>query len=215
LLKGIEKRYDADCTESQSQPVDLFDQVIAGSTLLDGIFTMFIGKDKSNTAFGSRGITWSNDFTSFQAGSSVVRVMQSSGVEAAGSWSSPSGVSGVLNQNGEGVLGYEVIGSEPTDLNGAEWVMNFDANFGENNLWVNNQNPENRTKSETIDEGNSSFFGLSYVKESTGGQTTNKNNDRKIGPVTSWAVNVFVRHDGQTTTVVGQVSKDSVTKEGI
>ena len=215
MLKGIEKRYDADCTESQSQTVDLFDQVIAGSTLLDGIFTMFVGKDKSNTAFGSRGITWSNDFASFQAGSSVIRVMQSSSVEAAGSWSSPSGVSGVLDQNGEGVLGYEVIGSEPTNLNGAEWVMNFDANFGENNLWVNNQNPENRTKSETIDEGNSSFFGLSDVKESTGGQSTNKNDDCKISPVTSRAVNVFVRHDGQTTTVVGQVSKDSVTKEGI
>lgn len=215
MLKGIDQRYNADCTESQSQPVDMFDQVITGSTLFDGVFAMFVGKNQGDTAFGSRGITWSDDFASFQAGSSVVGVMQSSGVEAAGSWCSPSGVSGVSNQNGEGVLGYEVISSKPTNLDSSEWVMNFDANFGEYNLWVNNQNPEDSTKGKTIDEGYESFFGLSDIEESTGGQTTNKNNDCKIGPVTSWAVNVFVRHDGQTTTVAGQVSKDSVTKEGI
>jgi hypothetical protein len=215
LLKGIDQRYNADCTESQSQPVYLFDQVITGSTLFDGVFAMFVGKNQGDTAFGSRGITWSDNLSAFQSGASVVRVVQSSGVEAAGSWCSPSGVSDVSNQNGEGVLGNEVISSKPTNLDGSEWVMNFDANFGENNLWVNNQNPENRTKRETIDEGNSSFFGLSDVKESTGGQSTNKNDDCKISPVTSRAVNVFVRHDGQTTTVAGQVSKDSVTKEGI
>jgi len=215
MIKGIEQRYNADCTESQSQPVDLLDQVIAGSTLFDSFFAVLVGQDQSDTAFGSRGVAGSDNFAGFQSGSSVVRVVQSSGVEAAGSWGSPSGVSGVLNQNGERVLGYEVIGSKPTNLYGSEWVMNFDTNFGEDNLWVHNQNPEDGAKGKTIDEGNETFFSLSDVKESTGGQSTNKNDDCKIGPVTSWAVNVFVRHDGQTTTVAGQVSKDSVTKEGI
>ena len=215
MLKGIEQRYYADCTESQSQPVDLFDQVIAGSTLFDSVFAVFVGKNQGDTAFGSRGVTGSDNLSAFQSGASVVRVVQSSAVESISSWGSPSGESRVLNQNGEGVLGYEVISSKPTNLDGSEWVMNFDANFGENNLWVNNQNPEDSTKGKTIDEGYESFFGLSDIEESTGGQSTNKNNDCKIGPVTSWAVNVFVRHDGQTTTVAGQVSKDSVTKEGI
>lgn len=215
MIKGIEQRYNADCTESQSQPVDLFDQVIASSTLFDSFFAVLVGQDQSDTAFGSRGVAGSDNFTGFQSGSSVVRVVESSGVESTGSWGSPSGVGGVLNQNGEGVLGYEVIGSKPTNLDGSEWVMNFDTNFGEDNLWMNNQNPEDGAKCKTIDEGNETFFGLSDVKESTGGQSTNKNDDCKIGPVTSWAVNVFVRHDGQTTTVAGQVSKDSVNKEGI
>jgi hypothetical protein len=215
LTKGIEQNSYAAQTNSDGQPVELFDQVFASRTLFDGVFPVLVGKDKSNTTFGSRGVARSNDLSRFQSGTSVIGGVVLSGVESIGSWGSPSRESGFFNQNGERVLGYEVIGSKPTNLYGSEWVMNFDSSCGEDNFWVNYKNPEDGHGSQAVDDGYVSFINHAGDVERSSSQAADKNNQSKISPVTSRAINIFVRHDGQTTTSNTKVSKEAVTKEGI
>lgn len=215
MTKGIEQnRYAAQASEN-GQPVQLLDQMIASRTLLDGILTVLVGKDEGYTGFGSRGVARSNNLSGFQASASVVSVVESSGDKSVSSWGSPSREFGFVHQNGERVLGYEVIGTQPTNLYGSEWVMDFDSSVCEDNLWMNNQNPEDHNCCQAVDDGDVTFINHSSTVERTGSKTADKKNQSKVSPVSSRAINIFVRHDGQTTTSNTKVSKEAVTKEGI
>jgi hypothetical protein len=215
LAKGIEQNSYAAQANQDGQPVELFDQVIASRTFADGIFAVLDSKNQGNATFGSRRVARSNNLPGLQASSSVVRGMQPSGIKSACCGGSPCGELGILDQDGESVFGYEVISSQPTNFDSSEWVMNLNTCLGENNLWVNNQNPEDCDSGKAVESGYVSFMGHSSEVVGTRGKSTNDNHQSKVSPVASRAVNVFVRHDGQTTTVDAKVSKDSFTKEGI
>ena len=214
MTKGIEQERSTAQAKCDGQPVELFDQVIASSTLFDGIFTVLQSKYQSNTALGSRRVARSNNFSGFQSGTSVIRGMESSGVDSISSWGSPSGEFGFIDQNGERVLGHEVIGFQPTNFDSSKRVMNFDTGVGVDNFWMNDENPEDGYDSETVQEGDGSFFDHAGEVKRPCCQSADNNNQSKVSPVTSGAINVFVRHDGQTTTVNTKYSKDSVTMEG-
>ena len=215
MTKGIEQnRYAAHASEN-GEPVQLFDQVIASGTLVDGFLTVLVGKDKSNTGFGFRGVTRSDNLSGFQSGSSVISVVKSFGDESVSSWGSPSRELGFFDQNGERVFGYEVISSQPTNLYGSEWVMNFDSSACEDNLWMDNENPEDHNCSKAVDDGDVAFMNHACCVKRTSSKTTDNKDQSKVSPVSSRAINIFVRHDGQTTTSNTKVSKEAVTKEGI
>lgn len=215
MTKGKQQNSYAAQANRNGQPVELFDQVAASCTLSDGVFAVLVGKDKGNTRFGSRGVARGDNLSSFQTSTSVVRGMVLSGVESVSSWGSPSRESRFLNKNGERVFGYKVIGSEPTNLDGSEWVMNLDSFAGVDDLWVDNQNPEDCHGSKAVDDGDVTFGNHSGGVERYCSKTADNNNHSKVSPVTSRAINIFVRHDGQTTTSTTKVSKEAVTKEGI
>lgn len=215
MTKGKEQNSYAAQASGNGQPVQLFDQMIASRTLLDGILTVLVSKDESNTGFGFRGVARSDNLSGFQTSSSVIGVVKSSGDESVSSWGSPSRELGFFDQNGERVLGYEIISSQPADFYGSEWIMNFDSSVRENNLWVNNQNPEDNNCCKAVDDGDVAFINHSCCIERTSSKTTDKKHQSKVSPVSSRAINIFVRHDGQTTTSNTKVSKEAVTKEGI
>lgn len=215
MIKGIEQNSYAAQANQDGQPVELFDQVIASRTFVDGILAVLVSENQGNATFGARRVTRSNNLPAFQTSSSVVRAMQPSAVESVCCGGSPCGELGILDQDGERVFGYEVISPEPANLDSSEWVMNFNTDLGEDNLWVNNQNPEDCDSGKAVDSGYVSFMGHSSEVVGTRGKSTNDDHQSKVSPVASRAVNVFVRHDGQTTTVDAKVSKDSFTKEGI
>ena len=215
MTKGKEQNSYAAQASSNGQPVELFDQVIASRTLLDGILTVLVSKDESNTGLGFRGVARSDNLSGFQSSSSVISVVESSGDESVSSWGSPSRELGFLNQNGEGVFGYEVISSQPTDFYGSEWIMNFDSSVRENNLWVNNQNPEDNNCCKAVDDGDVAFINHACCIEGTSSKTTDNKHQSKVSPVSPRAINIFVRHDGQTTTSSTKDSKAAVSKEGI
>jgi len=215
LTKGKEQNSYAAQASGNGQPVQLFDQVIASRTLLNGVLTVLVGKNQGNTGFGFRGVAGSDNLSGFQTSSSVIRVVKSSGDESVSSWGSPSGELGFFDQNGERVLSYEVISSQPTDFYGSEWIMNLDSSVRENNLWVNNQNPEDNNCCKAVDDGDVAFINHACCIEGTSSKTTDNKHQSKVSPVSSRAINIFVRHDGQTTTSNTQDSKAAVTKEGI
>lgn len=215
MTKGIEQNKNAAQASENGQPVQLLDQMIASRTLLNGILTVLVGKDKSNTGFGFRRVAGSDYLSGFQSSSSVISVMESSSNESVSSWGSPSGELGFVDQNGERVFGYEVFSSQPANLYGSEWVMNFDSSVCEDNLWVDNENPENHNCRQAVDDGDVAFINHACCIERTSSKTTDKKDQSKVSPVSSRAINIFVRHDGQTTTSNTKVSKEAVTKEGI
>lgn len=215
MTKGKEQNSYAAQAHRDGQPVQLFDQVIASRTLLDGFLTVLVSKDESNAGFGFRGVAGSDYLSGFQSGTSVISVVESSGNESVSSWCCPSGVSGFLDQDGERVFGDEIISSQPTDFDGAEWIMNLNSGSGENNLWVNDENPENRNNSKAVDEGDVSFTDHACCIKGSSSKSKDGNYQSKVSPVSSRAINIFVRHDGQTTTSNTKVSKEAVTKEGI
>lgn len=215
MTKGIEQnKYAAQASEN-GQPVQLLDQVIASRTLIDGFLAVLVSKNQSNTGLGFRGVARSDYLSGFQSSSSVVSVVKPSGYESVSSWGSPSGELGLVDQNGERVFGYEVIRSQPANLYGSEWVMNFDSGVCEDNLWMDNKNPEDHNCCKAVDDGDVAFVNHACCVERTSSKTTDNKDQSKISPVSSGTVNIFVRHDGQTTTSNTKVSKEAVTKEGI
>ena len=185
MTKGKEQNSYAAQANCDGRPVQLFDQVVASSTLSDGFFAVLVGKDKSNARFGSRGVARGDNLSSFQASTSVVRGMVFSGVESVSSWSSPSRESGFFDKDGERVFGYKVISGEPTNLDGSEWVMNLDSLLGEDNLWVDYKNPEDGHGSQAVDDSDVSFSNHVGGVERTCSKTADDNNYSKVSPVTS------------------------------
>ena len=215
MTKGKEQNSYAAQAHRNGQPVQLLDQVIASRTLVDGFLTVLVSKDESNAGFGLRGVAGSDNLSGFQSGTSVISVVESPGNESVSSWCCPSGVSGFFDQDGERVFGDEIISSKPTDFNGAEWIMNLNSGGGENNLWVNDENPENRNNSKAVDDGDVSFIDHACCIEGSSSKSKDGKYQSKVNPVSPRAINIFVRHDGQTTTSNTKVSKEAVTKEGI
>ena len=215
MTNGKEQNSYAAQAHRNGQPVQLLDQVIASRTLVDGFLTVLVSKDESNAGFGLRGVAGSDNLSGFQSGTSVISVVESSGNESVSSWCRPSGVPGFLDQDGERVFGDEIISSQPTDFDGAEWIMNLNSGSSENNLWVNDENPENRNNSKAVDEGDVSFIDHACCVERSSSKSKDGKYQSKVNPVSPRAINIFVRHDGQTTTSNTKVSKEAVTKEGI
>ena len=215
MTKGKEQNSYAAQASGNGQPVQLLDQVIASRTLFDGIFTVLVSKDESYTGFGSRGVARSDYLSGFQTSASVISVVESFGDQSVSGWGSPSAEFGFANQNGERVFGDVVVSSQPTNLDGSQWVVDFDSSACVDNFWVNNENPEDSNCCEAVDDGDVAFINHARCIERTSSKTTDKNDQSKVSPVSSGTVNIFVRHDGQTTTSNTKVSKEAVTKEGI
>ena len=207
MINGVEQKRNAAQTNGYGQPVDAFDQVVASSTLSYGFLTVFVSKDKSNARFGPRGVARSDNFPSFQSSSPVVGWVMLPGIESIGSWGSPSRELGFFYDNRERIFGYEVIGSEPTNLDVSEWIMNLDTFLGEDHLRVDHKNPEDGHGSQAVDDSHVSFEGHSGVVERSCSEAADENNQSKVSPVSSGAINVFVGHNGQNTTSSTKVSK--------
>ncbi len=215
MTKGKEQNTYAAQARGNGQPVELLDQVVASRTLFDGIFTVLVSKDESNTGFGSRRVARRNNLSGFQTGASVISVVESFGNKSVRSWGSPSTELRFTNQNGERVFGDEVISSQPANLDGSQWVVDFDSSACVDNFWVNNEDPEDNNCCKAVDDGDVAFINHACCIEGTSSKTTDNKDQSKISPVSSGTVNIFVRHDGQTTTSNTKVSKEAVTKEGI
>lgn len=202
-------------TNQDGQPIYLFDQMITGNSFFDGIFAVLHGENESNTTFGTRGVAGSNDFSSFQSGTSVVAGVKVALVKPIGSWSSPSGKLALINQNGKRVLGHKVTRFEPTHLDSPEGVVNFNSLCCVDDFWMDNKDPKNGSKCEAVYKRDESLLNHSYREVRTGRKAADQNNQNEVSPIASWAVNVIVRHDGQTTADASKVSLNSVTMEGI
>lgn len=214
MTKGENQYSYTDEADDNGLEVNLLDRVVAGGTFLNGVFTVSQSQNHGSATLSSRGVAGSDYLSGFQAGASVVRVMHVFALSA-GRWSSPSRNLGFLVNNGERVFGYEILGSKPTNLDGNERVVYFDATGCVDNFWLNDEYPKQSSDSKRINEGNESFLKLANSKVRAGGKATNNNDQREVNPSGSRAVNVIVGHEGQTIAGSLKVSTDSVTKEGI
>ena len=211
----VEQRNQAAYQHSNGEPIGLSAVVFASRTVDLGMFSMTESQDQSNTAFGSGGVAGSDDLSGLQSGSPEVELMHPSSVEAATSWCCPSGNLGGFSNDSESVLGDEVIGFEPADLDGAEGIVDFDALVGVNQLGSDYENPEQAQDGQSVGKADQAISGLTNYKERSCCAATNQSNDSKINPVTSGSENVIVRHVPKTIAVKQVNSKDLDTQKGI
>lgn len=209
------QRCCAENNQADREPVNALGQVFAGRTLVGGVVSVLESQDQSDATFGAGGIVGGDDLSGFQTGSAEVSVMNLPGIESTWSWCCPSREFSALGGYCEGVLGYEVNCCQPTNLDGVEGIVDFDAASGIDNLWSNNENPEQGASCESVAETDKSVNSSSNTEERNGGCCSNQNNNGEINPVASGAVNVVIGHDSNNTAVSLPIFKDLLTQKGI
>ena len=214
MNKGINQYSYTDYANGNGKKVDLSFQVLASGTRFNRAFAVSKGQYESSSAFGSRRVAGSDNFSGFKSGASVVRVMNITANDSARRWGSPRGEFFLSSNHGERELSNEVFGAKPTDLNGLEWVMNFDSETAVNNLGLNHDHPHNCTNSKCIYNGDESGEDIANGKVRNSSEKTNEGDYCQIGPITAGSINVRVSHDGQTIADCNKVSPFSATKEG-
>lgn len=214
MTKGINQYSDTDYANGNGKRVNLSFQVLASGTRANGILTVSKSKDQSSSAFGSWGVTSSNDFSGFKAGAFVVGVMNVSTNDSAGRWGSPRRELLLSRNDSERVFGNEVFSFEPANMDGLEGVMNFNSVACENELGMNHDYPHNCTNRNGVDDCDESFIDTANRKVRNSSESANEGDHCQIDPVTSGSKNVRVSHDGQTIADCNRVSSFSATKEG-
>ena len=214
MTKGINQYSYTDYADSNGKKVDLSFQVLASGTRFNRAFAVSESKDESSSAFGSRGVAGGNDFSGFESGSSVVRVMNVTANDSAGRWGSPRGEFLLSSDNCERELGNKVLGSKPSHMDGLEWVMNFNSLAAVNDFGLNHDHPQYCANCNGVHNGDESSRDIVNGEVRNSSETANEGDYCQIDPITFGSINVRVSHDGQTIADCIKVSPFSATKEG-
>lgn len=214
MTKGINQYPNTDCANGNGKKVDLSNQVFASVTRFNRAFAVSQGKYESSSAFGSRGVAGSYDFSGFKSGASVVSVVDVTASYSAGRWSSPRREFLFSGNNGESELGYKVFGSEPAHMHGLERVMNFNSLAAVNNFGLNHDHPDNCTNSNGIDCCDKYSMDITNGEVRNSSENSNQGDYCQIDPISAVPENVRVSHVGQTIADRNKVSPFSATKEG-
>lgn len=214
MNKGINQYSYTDYANGNGKKVDLSNQVFASVTRFNRAFAVSQGKYESSSAFGSRGVAGSYDFSGFKAGASVVSVMDVTANDSAGRWSSPRGEFLFSSNNGERELGYKVFGFKPAHMNGLERVMNFNSLVAVNNFGLDHRYPDDCTNCNGIDCCQQCSMKITNGEVRNSSENSNQGDYCQIDPISAVPVNVRVSHVGQTIADRNKVSPFSATKEG-
>lgn len=214
MTKGINQYYYTDCANANGKKVDFSNQVLASGTRFDRAFAVSKGKYESSSAFRSRRVAGSYDLSGFKSSSSVVAVMDVTTNYSAGGWGCPRGEFFISRDNSESEFGYEVFGAKPTDVNGLEWVMNFNSETAVNNLGLNHDHPDDCTHSNGIYCCDESSMDIANREVRNSSEKTDEGNYCQICPITAGPEDVRVNHVGQTIADCSRVLSFSDTKEG-
>lgn len=197
-----------------TKPVKSFSDIAASSSACCGLGSSLEGNDESNSAVSSRGVASGDNFTFAQASTSVITLVHSSTDESTGCCSSPRSEVTFVGLDSEAVLGFELNGSQPTNGEGLERVVEGNALVGIGNLWLDNKDPEQEV------ESNSVFAEPECVTVVAGGNKTKDNsnfcskNQTKVDPAADGSVGVFRGHVSQTTPSTAEELVGLVSQEG-
>ena len=214
MTKGRNQYSNTDYANGNGKKVDLSNQVFASGTRFNRAFAVSKSKDQSGTAFGSWRVAGSNDFSGFKSSALVVSVMNVSTDDSAGRWSSPRRELLISSDNGESEFSNKVFSSKPANLDGLEWVMDFDSVSCVNDLGMNHDYPNNCANSTGVYNCDESIVGIANGKVRNSSEDTNEGDNAEVNPVAFGSINVRVSHDGQTIADCIRVSSFSATKEG-
>jgi hypothetical protein len=215
-VNKVEDQYcGADYNQNQTDPVKMFDQGVAARTFSNGFFLSLESKDKSNTALSSWGIARGDDFSALQTGSAEITVVNSSSAESAWSRSCPGSEFFGFSLDGESVFGSDVSNFEPTNLDTLERVEDFNTFIGQDQLWANQESPNEEAGCCGVDQAHDGFLEFTCVNEGTDYQQFDKKDKTKVNPVGSWTINVAFGHVSQTTPSALKDLEDLDTKKGI
>lgn len=214
MTKGINQYSYTDYANGNGKNVNLSYQVLASGTRVNRILTVSKGENQSSPAFGSRRVASSNDLSGFKASAFVVGVMDVSTNDSAGRWSSPRRELLLSRNNSESVLGNKVFSSKPANLDGLEWVMDFDSRVAVNDLGINHDHPHDCADSSSVYGCDEAIVDIANRKVRNSSENANESDYYQVNPVASSSINVRVSHDGQTIADCKRVSSFSATKEG-
>lgn len=208
------EQYGAQSYGNKRGKVEFSLELLNSGAVIDRSFLVFQSKNLGNAAFGSRGIARSNDYSLFQAGSSEIRVVDFSGVKSRWSWSAPSSNFALGGQNSERKSSVEIQSGFPTDVESEEGIMNLNAFLGVDNFGIDNENPVNQACSQGVHQAHDYCVNPTSYSETQDCGKTNQQNDGKVNPTGSGAVNVSVLHKSKTT-VAKRIQFSSIdTKKG-
>lgn len=214
MTKGINQYSYTDYANGNGKKVDLSNQVFASGTRFNRVLTVSKSEYQSTSAFGSRRVAGSNDFSGFKSSAFVVSVMNVSTDYSAGRWSSPRRELLLSSNNSKRELGNKVFSSKPADVDGLEGIMNFDSLTVVNDLGMNHDYPNDCANSTSIYNCNDSIADIANGKVRNSSQESYEGNNSQVNPVAFSSINVRVSHDGQTIADRNRVSSFSATKEG-
>jgi hypothetical protein len=214
LNKGINQYSYTDNANGNGTKVNLSFQMLASGTRFNRAFAVSKSKYESSSAFGSRGVTGSYDFSGFKSGASVVRVVDVATNDSAGRWGSPRRELLLSSDNSKRELGYKILSSKPANMHSLEWVMNFNSLAAVNNFGLNHDHPQDCANRNGICNGDDSSLDVTDRDVRNSSKNSNEGDNCQIDPVTAGSVNVRVSHVGQTIADRNKVSPFSATKEG-
>ena len=187
-------------TQNNGNPVDGFNW----ATQFVGLDLSLVShrQDVSCAASGVRGFTRrNNSFAGQISGLEIGFVSSSSSIDA-GSWSGPRGVLSFQGLNSEGVFGQKSYHIAPGHLNSGEWVVDFDSAVAVNDFWHDDENPNHHGDSETVEQGNQSFFGVAGLQERNESQGDDCISNDQVNPSGFAFENVHVLHDFEITGIM-------------
>jgi len=214
LNKGISQYSYTDYANGNGKKVSLSFQVLACGTRFNRAFAVSQSKYQGSSAFGSRRVAGSDNFSGFKSSTSVVAVMYVSAYDSARRWCSPRGEFFLSRNYGEREFGNKVFGSKPSHVDGLEWVMDFDSETVVNNFGLNHDHPHDRANCKGVYNRDDSSMIIANGKVRKSGEKSNKCDYCQIDPITSGSIDVRVSHVGQTIADCIKVSPFSATKEG-
>ena len=203
----------ASYNQSYGKPVSSGFQGLASCAICESGFFVLEGKDESNTAFSSGGLTGGDNKSAFKSSSAEVSALDSSRVQSAWSRSCPSGDLSAASYNSERVLGNEVFSFEPSDDNNLEWVMNLNVVLGVDDFWTNYENPEQGRGRRGVHKADQGFQGLVYSQIGNGNNNSDDKNGYEVSPVTSCSVKI-VTHDPNSTAPKNSFYSDLLVEKG-
>lgn len=203
----------ASYNQSYGEPVRSAFHGLACRSFGESRFFVLESKDESNTAFGFGGFAGRNNQPAFKCCTSVVSSLNSSRTDSAWGWSCPSGDLFTAGNNSERVLGNEVFSFEPANNNNVEWVMDFNVVVGVDDLWTNDENPEDCCNSSSVHSADNSIKRSVYSQIGNGNDQSDDKNSYEVKPVGSCSVEV-VAHDPNSTAPKNSFYSDLLVEKG-
>ena len=197
-----------------AKPVNSFSDVAASGSVCGGFSSSLKRQNQSDTAVGSGGVSWRDNFALGESSSSQVTVPHASSHESAGCCGGPRSEISHTGLNSEAVLSLELESSLPTNLNTLERVGQTDAFVSEDNLGLYNEDPKQKVESQAVCCEPQTISHVVSGDEAVSDNDFCCKNQTKVNPTASGSVDVFSGHVSQTTPSNSEELVALVSQEG-
>jgi hypothetical protein len=119
-----------------------------------------------------------------------------------------------FGNDGERESGCEFDYAQPANLDGSEWVVNSDSFSGENNLWANNEQPQDAKHGRRVHDADKGVIEPTRDVEADRSHATYQKHNAEVNPGGSGSINVSLRHVNHATSEIFENLSYLLPKKG-